>query len=41
MIKLWVFRHGQSIYQSLKILSGLNDYGLTGIGRLDTYKKGF
>ncbi|CAK74052.1 unnamed protein product (macronuclear) [Paramecium tetraurelia] len=37
MINLYVFRHGQSIYQCLRVISGLHEFGLSALGKYQTY----
>ncbi|CAD8214987.1 unnamed protein product [Paramecium octaurelia] len=36
MIRIFLIRHGQSLYQSLKIVSGMNEYGLSGLGKVQS-----
>ncbi|CAD8085155.1 unnamed protein product [Paramecium sonneborni] len=36
MIRIYLIRHGQSLYQSLKIVSGMNEYGLSGLGKVQS-----
>ncbi|CAD8159039.1 unnamed protein product [Paramecium pentaurelia] len=40
LLRVFLIRHGQSMYQSLKIVSGKNEFGLSGLGIVQSKRAG-
>ncbi|CAD8074420.1 unnamed protein product [Paramecium sonneborni] len=40
LLRVFLIRHGQSMYQSLKIVSGKNEFGLSGLGIVQSKRTG-
>ncbi|CAD8145276.1 unnamed protein product [Paramecium octaurelia] len=40
LLRVYLIRHGQSMYQSLKIVSGKNEFGLSGLGVVQSKRVG-